>query len=235
MCSDACFKIEWIVSLQRLSQTPPTAAAGDDVFEQPVFRDRVVIFFRSSGTISHREPQSCFPMKRRTGMARILVIAPHADDEVLGVGGTMARRSLEGDDVIVAVFTGHGDEPHPLWGRKGWDVVRSVKLQMHTPFLESAGQSIANCRQCLFLISQFTWLTKRFQTSSMKSGPMYCTSRFFSTCIWIIAPLSMHALSLGGQAVLPAGPSGKCICMKRYPRRTGIFISMKAVFSLMSM
>lgn len=65
-------------------------------------------------------------------MARILVIAPHADDEVLGVGGTMARRSLEGDDIIVAVLTGHGDEPHPLWGKRGWDIVRSEAADAHS-------------------------------------------------------------------------------------------------------
>jgi N-acetylglucosamine malate deacetylase 1 len=56
--------------------------------------------------------------------SRILVIAPHADDETLGVGGTIARRIAEGDDVHVAIVTGHGDDPHPLWPRSTWDVIR---------------------------------------------------------------------------------------------------------------
>jgi LmbE family N-acetylglucosaminyl deacetylase len=56
---------------------------------------------------------------------RVLAIAPHADDETLGVGGTLARHAAEGDEVHVAVVTGHGDEPHPLWPRSAWDVVRA--------------------------------------------------------------------------------------------------------------
>jgi N-acetylglucosamine malate deacetylase 1 len=56
---------------------------------------------------------------------RVLVIAPHADDETIGVGGTIARHAREGDSVTVAVVTGHGDAaPHPLWPRSAWDTVR---------------------------------------------------------------------------------------------------------------
>jgi N-acetylglucosamine malate deacetylase 1 len=36
---------------------------------------------------------------------RTLVIAPHSDDEVLGVGGTMARLAGEGDEVHVVITT----------------------------------------------------------------------------------------------------------------------------------
>lgn len=36
---------------------------------------------------------------------KILVIAPHTDDEVLGVGGTMARLAAEGAEVCVAIVT----------------------------------------------------------------------------------------------------------------------------------
>jgi LmbE family N-acetylglucosaminyl deacetylase len=38
-------------------------------------------------------------------MSRVLVIAPHPDDEVLGVGGTIARLAHEGHDVFVAIVT----------------------------------------------------------------------------------------------------------------------------------
>ncbi|MGE0871627.1 MAG: PIG-L deacetylase family protein [Kofleriaceae bacterium] len=55
---------------------------------------------------------------------RVLVIAPHADDETLGVGGTIARLAAEGDEVHVAVMTGHGPDPHPLWPRSLWDTIR---------------------------------------------------------------------------------------------------------------
>ena len=43
---------------------------------------------------------------------KVLVFAPHPDDEVLGVGGTMAKRAANGDEVYVCVVT-KGTEP--LW------------------------------------------------------------------------------------------------------------------------
>lgn len=54
----------------------------------------------------------------------ILVIAPHADDETLGMGGSIARWTREGRAVTVAVMTGHGAEPHPIWPAEQWDVIR---------------------------------------------------------------------------------------------------------------
>ncbi len=63
---------------------------------------------------------------------RILVVAPHADDEVLGVGGTMARYADLGHDVIVAIMTGHGEDgPHPLFPKSAWDVVRAEAKEAH--------------------------------------------------------------------------------------------------------
>lgn len=44
----------------------------------------------------------------------VLVLAPHADDEVLGVGGTIARLCAENQKIVVAVLTGIGAEPHPF-------------------------------------------------------------------------------------------------------------------------
>ncbi len=40
----------------------------------------------------------------------VLVIAPHRDDEVIGVGGTIAKHSYLGDSVFVCILT-HGVEP----------------------------------------------------------------------------------------------------------------------------
>ena len=56
---------------------------------------------------------------------KVLVIAPHADDETIGVGGTIARHAADDDDVTVAVITGHGPQPHPLWKHEVWEVVRA--------------------------------------------------------------------------------------------------------------
>lgn len=58
----------------------------------------------------------------------ILVVAPHADDEVLGMGGTIAKHCACGDKVVVAVLTGHGINPHPLWPKENWDLIRQECL-----------------------------------------------------------------------------------------------------------
>lgn len=41
---------------------------------------------------------------------KVLVIAPHPDDEILGVGGTIAKRTSAGDEVYVCIVT-KGCEP----------------------------------------------------------------------------------------------------------------------------
>lgn len=40
----------------------------------------------------------------------VLVIAPHRDDEILGVGGSIAKHATQGDEVYVCIVT-HGIEP----------------------------------------------------------------------------------------------------------------------------
>lgn len=60
---------------------------------------------------------------------RVLVIAPHADDETIGVAGTIARHVSDGDTVTVAIVTGHGESPHPLWPRDHWESVRAEAVQ----------------------------------------------------------------------------------------------------------
>lgn len=56
---------------------------------------------------------------------KVLVVAPHADDETLGVGGAIARHVAEGDEVTVTIMTGHGAEPHPVFPASAWDTVRA--------------------------------------------------------------------------------------------------------------
>jgi len=47
---------------------------------------------------------------------KVLVVAPHPDDEVLGVGGTIARLASEGNDVTVTIVT------------KGWEPLFSNSI-----------------------------------------------------------------------------------------------------------
>lgn len=56
---------------------------------------------------------------------KILVIAPHADDETLGMGGAIARYCSEGHDVHVAIMTGHGGGSNPVGGPELWETVRA--------------------------------------------------------------------------------------------------------------
>ena len=49
---------------------------------------------------------------------RILVVAPHPDDETLGVGGTIAKYAAAGDVVFVLVVSGHLP---PLYSRENYD------------------------------------------------------------------------------------------------------------------
>lgn len=49
-------------------------------------------------------------MDSLTFLGKVLVIAPHPDDEILGCGGTMLRLVAEGADVSVAIVT-KGQEP----------------------------------------------------------------------------------------------------------------------------
>ena len=49
---------------------------------------------------------------------RILVVAPHPDDETLGVGGTIAKFAARGDEVFVLTVSGHLP---PLYNREDYE------------------------------------------------------------------------------------------------------------------
>ena len=59
---------------------------------------------------------------------RILVVAPHMDDEVLGCGGIMAKYAKEGHEVYVAVVT--NGQP-PLFTREEDDIDKANCLEAH--------------------------------------------------------------------------------------------------------
>lgn len=61
-------------------------------------------------------------------MDKILVIAPHADDEILGVGGTIARYISEGNQVYICIVT-HGEPP--LFSDEIVSKIRKETIEAH--------------------------------------------------------------------------------------------------------
>lgn len=64
-------------------------------------------------------------------MNRILVVAPHADDEVLGVGGTIAKYASNGDQVYVIIMTNAYMGDPKLFSEDGIKRVRTEALEAH--------------------------------------------------------------------------------------------------------
>ncbi len=55
---------------------------------------------------------------------RVLCIAPHADDETLGCGGLISKLKEKNIDVLIFIVTGPGEDIHPIFPNKVWDIVR---------------------------------------------------------------------------------------------------------------
>ncbi len=64
----------------------------------------------------------------------VLVVAAHPDDEILGVGGTVARHVAEGD-IVYALILGEGQTSR---GRHREDIDQNVVKELHQNTLESA-------------------------------------------------------------------------------------------------
>ena len=61
-------------------------------------------------------------------MKKILVLAPHADDEVLGCGGTIDKYSKQGHHVYVAVLTDASLGAKELFPKKLIEKVRKEAI-----------------------------------------------------------------------------------------------------------
>jgi len=69
-------------------------------------------------------------------MKKILVVAAHPDDEILGVGATAAKHAAQGDEVY-AMILGEGQTSR---GEHREDISREVVSALHRNTLESAAQ-----------------------------------------------------------------------------------------------
>lgn len=70
---------------------------------------------------------------------RVLVIAPHPDDEVIGAGGTIARHVAEGNDVFLCIVTQGYSPPWPE------DTVETARRQVE------AARKVLGVKQVFFL------------------------------------------------------------------------------------
>ena len=64
-------------------------------------------------------------------MSKILVIAPHADDEVLGCGATMAKACTNGDEVFVLICTNASVGAPELFSAELIKQIRSEAVTAH--------------------------------------------------------------------------------------------------------
>ena len=64
-------------------------------------------------------------------MNKILVIAPHADDEVLGCGATMAKACVKGDEVFVLICTNASVGAPELFSAELIKQIRSEAVTAH--------------------------------------------------------------------------------------------------------
>ena len=64
-------------------------------------------------------------------MSKILVIAPHADDEVLGCGATMAKACAKGDEVFVLICTNASVGAPELFSAQLIKQIRSEAVNAH--------------------------------------------------------------------------------------------------------
>ncbi len=107
--------------------------------------------------------------------ARVLVIAPHADDETIGLGGTIAKHVDAGDDVTVAVLTGHGGGEHPLWPRSVWDTVR------------------AECRAAMDVLGVKSLLFREIPAAMVADQPVHIINRIATDLTKEVAPDTIYA------------------------------------------
>lgn len=67
--------------------------------------------------------------KDNNGVKKVLVIAPHPDDEMIGAGGTIIKEIAEHNEVYVAIVT---KGMPPLFSEAGVERVRSEARQCHS-------------------------------------------------------------------------------------------------------
>lgn len=79
---------------------------------------------------------------RAEGLQRIAVLAPHPDDETLGLGATLAGLSVAGVEILVIVVTDGGASRAPLIRDKTAPERAAFRMREHRAALQSLGAGI---------------------------------------------------------------------------------------------
>lgn len=101
-------------------------------------------------------------------MAKILVIAPHHDDETLGVGGTMAKHVQKGDDVTVCILTTI-DDGHPVMKPNKKEIYEETK-------------------SALKILGVENFIIKDLPNVLVADQPMYVVNKAVYECIASVKP-----------------------------------------------
>jgi LmbE family N-acetylglucosaminyl deacetylase len=133
-----------------------------------------------------------------TGSDRVLVIAPHPDDETLGCGGTIARHRAAGDAVCVLVVTDGGSSRAGGHGRAAIRALRAAE----------AGAAIAHLQPSeivLWGLPESRWTPAAFQARLTT-----LLARFRPTLIYSTSCVDFHPehrrVALGLAKTLAAAP-----------------------------
>lgn len=62
---------------------------------------------------------------------KVLIIAPHADDEIIGCGATIAKHVDDGDEVVIVIATNAAIGAPELYTENGIKLVRKEALDAH--------------------------------------------------------------------------------------------------------
>jgi N-acetylglucosamine malate deacetylase 1 len=65
-------------------------------------------------------------------MKNVLVVAPHADDEILGCGGVIAKHLEAGDQVFIAIMTNAAVGAPELFDAEAIKIIRAEAKRSHT-------------------------------------------------------------------------------------------------------
>ena len=79
---------------------------------------------------------------------KILVISPHPDDELIGIGGTLLKRKVEGNEIGWLIMTEMSEKDG--WNPKQIDIRQKEINSVRTMHSENLLEKVKICKGCPF-------------------------------------------------------------------------------------